>query len=292
MAVQVQQSTTSVLQKMSRIMLVKSRETEEHSMPVVNLIERFNLSKGTYQLDIPKIGTMTASDLDEGIDMTDSEDINPSIVSATTAEVGLKVILTDVLLRQNNESVFSIIGRQMGTAMARKKDTDAIALFSALNGGTVFGADGAAFSVGNASACIAKAKANKMGSPLFLVHHPNAIFEFVNDFTGPIASGGNLPAPFSASVLQDFWSGVKISGVPFFEDGNIAKVSGVDSGYGVIANKNAMGYLVSKGKSEERQRDISLRAWEVVIVEDYTMFEVDDTLGAGLQYEIGDLATS
>ena len=287
-----QTSTTSVLQQMSRIMLVKARETEEHNMPVVNLIERFNLPKGHYQLDIPKVGQMTASDLDEGIDMTDTEDINPSIVSATTAEVGLKVIVTDILLRQNNESVFSIIGRQMGTAMARKKDTDAIALFVGLNGGTEFGADGSDFSLANASACIAKAKANKMGSPLFIVHHPNAIFKFISGFSGPIASGGNLPKPFAADALSDFWSGIKVSGVPFFEDGNIQKTSGVDSGFGVIANKNAMGYLVAKGKSEERDRDISLRAWEVVITEDYGMFEVDDTLGAALEYEIGDHSTT
>jgi hypothetical protein len=292
MATQVQTSTTSVLQKMSRIMLVKARETEEHNMPVVNLIERFNLPKGTYQLDIPKVGTMTASDLDEGIDMTDTEDINPAIVSATTAEVGLKVIVTDILLRQNNESVFSIIGRQMGTAMARKKDTDAIALFVGLNGGTEFGDDNTPFSIANASACIAKAKANLMGAPLFIVHHPNAIFEFINDFSAPIASSGVLPKPFAADALMDFWTGIKVSGVPFFEDGNISKIGATDAGYGVIANKNAMGYLVARGKSEERQRDISLRAWEIVVTEDYSMFEVDDSLGAALEYEIGDITTS
>ena len=60
----------------------------------------------------------------------------------------------------------------------------------------------------------------------------------------------------------------------------------------MIANKNAMGYLVARGKAEERQRDISLRAWEIVITEDYSMFEVDDGLGAALEYEIGDLTTS
>jgi hypothetical protein len=287
-----QTSTTGVLQKMSRIMLVKARETEEHNMPVVNLIERFNLPKGTYQLDIPKVGQMTASDLDEGIDMTDTEDINPAIVSATTAEVGLKVIVTDILLRQNNESVFSIIGRQMGTAMARKKDTDAIALFVGLNGGTEFGDDNTDFDLANASACIAKAKANLMGSPLFIVHHPNAIYKFISGFTGPIASGGNLPKPFAADALMDFWTGIKVSGVPFFEDGNITKIGATDAGYGVIANKNAMGYLVARGKSEERQRDISLRAWEIVVTEDYSMFEVDDGLGAALEYEIGDITTS
>ena len=248
------------------------------------------MPKGHYQLDVPKVAQMTANDLDEGIDMTDTEDINPSIVSATTAEVGLKVIVTDRLLRQNNENVFSIIGRQMGNAMARKKDTDAIALFSGLS--TALGGDGTAFSLAFASAAIAKAKANKFGSPLFIVHHPNAIFEFINDFTAGIATYGAIPKPFAADVLQDFYSGIKVSGVPFFEDGNIPKISTTDSAYGVIANKNCLGYLVAKGKSEERDRDISLRAWEVVITEDYTMFEVDDSLGASLRYEVGDHATS
>jgi len=287
-----QTSTTSVLQQMSRIMLVKARETEEHNMPVVNLIERFNLPKGHYQLDIPKVGQMTASDLDEGIDMTDTEDINPSIVSATTAEVGLKVIVTDILLRQNNESVFSIIGRQMGTAMARKKDTDAIALFVGLNGGTEFGADGADFTLANASAAIAKAKANKMGSPLFIVHHPNAIFKFISGFSGPIASGGNLPKPFSADALTDFWTGIKVSGVPFFEDGNIQKTGSVDSGYGVIADKTALAALTSVETRTERQRDASLRATEIVMTSDYGVFELDDSRGAPLTFDAAAPATS
>ena len=178
----------------------------------------------------------------------------------------------------------------MGTAMARKKDTDAIALFSGLS--TELGTDNAAFSLANATGCIAKAKANKFGSPMYLVHHPNAIYEFVNDFTAGIATYGAIPKPFNADVLQDFYSGVKVSGVPFFEDGNIAVIGSTASAYGVLANKNCLGYLVAKGKSEERDRDISLRAWEVVITEDYTMFEVDDSLGAKLRYEIGDHSTT
>ena len=90
---------------------------------------------------------MDAEDLVEGVDMVDSEDIDVSTVTATTAEVGLKVIITDTLVQQNNEDVFRIIGRQMGDAMARKKDTDIIALFGSLNGGTKLGADGAGESI-------------------------------------------------------------------------------------------------------------------------------------------------
>ena len=132
MAGNTQTSTTGNLQNMSRIMLAAARYTEEHNAPMVGLIEKFNLGKGEYQLTIPKVGQMDAEDLVEGVDMVDSEDIDVSTVTATTAEVGLKVIITDTLVQQNNEDVFRIIGRQMGEAMGRKKDTDIIALFTSL----------------------------------------------------------------------------------------------------------------------------------------------------------------
>ena len=35
---------------------------------------------------------------------------------------------------------------------------------------------------------------------------------------------------------------------------------------------------------EERERDISLRSFEVFVTEDYAVFEVDDTRGAEIQY--------
>ena len=154
-----QTATTGNLGSIQRTVISQMRYTEEHNMPVVNLIEKFTLRKGEKQIDIPKAGQMTASDLVDGIDMTDSEDIDTTVVTATTAEVGLKVIITDKLARQFNQDVFGVVGRQMGDAMARKKDTDAIALFSALNEGTAFGADNKSLSYANASAVIANAKA-------------------------------------------------------------------------------------------------------------------------------------
>ena len=53
-----------------------------------------------------------------------------------------------------------------------------------------------------------------------------------------------------------------------------------------------MGHLSASGRSEERERDASLRAYEVVVTEDYAVFEVDDTRGAAARYEIGDPTTS
>jgi len=288
----IQTSSSGNLGSIQRTVISQMRYTEEHNMPVVNLIEKFTLRKGEKQIDIPKAGQMTASDLVDGIDMTDSEDIDATVVTATTAEVGLKVIITDKLARQFNQDVFGVVGRQMGDAMARKKDTDAIALFSALNEGTAFGADNANLSYANASATIANAKANKFGNPLFVVHHPNAIYNLSKDAAQVGTTGAQLPDAFAQAQVRSFYTGVRINQVPFFEDGNIEKVSGTDSGIGVIAHKTALGHVSSQARRVERQRDASLRAVELVITEDYGMFEVDDTKGAPLRYEIGDITTS
>jgi hypothetical protein len=258
---------------------------------MVGLIEQFNLKKGDYKLEIPKVAQMDAEDLAEGQDMIDSEDIDVSTVTATTAEVGLKVIITDTLLRQNNEDVYKIIGRQMGDAMARKKDNDIIALFPSLNGGAVLGADGADLTLAFASALVATAKSDKFGSDIFVVHHPNAIWKLASGVGNTLATYP-LPDAFNKPAVKDYWTGIKISGVPFFEDGNIAKIGTTDSGYGVIADKTAMGHLSASGRSEERERDASLRAYEVVVTEDYAVFEVDDTRGSSTRQEIGNPATA
>ena len=279
----VQTSGTGNLQNMSRIMLASARYTEEHNAPMVGLIEKFNLGKGEYQLTIPKVAQMTAEDLAEGQDMIDSEDIDVSTVTATTAEVGLKVIITDTLLQQNNEDVFKIIGRQMGDAMARKKDTDIIALFPSLNGGTAIGADNALFNLANVSGVIANSKTGKFGSDLYIVHHPNAVWKLATD-VGNTLSTYPLPDAFDKPAVKDYWTGIKLSGVPIFEDGNIENNTN-DSGYGVIADKTAMGHLAARARREERERDISLRAFEVVVTEDYAVFEVDDSRGAALLYD-------
>ena len=289
MAGNTQTSTSGNLQNMSRIMLAAARYTEEHNAPMVGLIEKFNLGKGEYQLTIPKVGQMDAEDLVEGVDMVDSEDIDVSTVTATTAEVGLKVIITDTLVQQNNEDVFRIIGRQMGDAMARKKDTDIIALFSGFS--TALGADDRSLLLSNASAIIANAKANKFGNDLFVVHHPNAIWKLASSIGNTLATYP-LPDAFNNPAVSDYYTGVKIAGVPFFEDGNISKIGSDDSGYGFIGDRTAMGHLAARERREERDRDISLRAFEVVVTEDYAVFEVDDTKGAGAQYEIGDPTTS
>ena len=277
-----QTATTGNLENASKIIIAAARYTEEHNAPAMALIESFSLPKGAKQVTVPKVGQMTVSDLQDGRDIVDEEEIGMTTVDLTAAEVGAKVILTDKLVREQQNNVFTIIGKQLGDAMARKKDTDVHALYSSLNGGSLLGGS-VAMSLSNVAGAIAYAKANKFGSDIYILHHPNSVFDIAA--TAVTSSQYAIPHGWSEDLLGNFWSGIRpLNNVPIFEDGNLT-IPDDDDVVGVIADKSAMAVLNSVETRTERQRDASMRATEVVITSDYGVFELDDSRGAGLEYD-------
>ena len=288
-----QTATTGNLENAQKIIISAARYTEEHNAPAMALTEKFSLPKGSKQVTVPKVGQMTMSDLQDGVDIIDEEDIGMTTVDLTAAEVGAKVVLTDKLVRQSAPNVFSIIGKQLGDGMARKKDTDVLALYTNLNGGTKLGAATKFMKASNVQGIIAYAKANNFGSQLYILHHPNAV-AYLSKESAVAASSGSSPIPegWSQDLLSNFWSGLRpMNNVAIFEDGNITEDSSGD-GIGVIADKSAMATLSSVETRTERQRDASLRATEVVMTADYGVFELDDTRGAGVTFDVTALATN
>jgi len=286
-----QTATTGNLENAQRIILAAARYTEEHNAPAMALIESFDLPKGAKQVTVPKVGQMSMTDLTDGQDIVDEEEIGMTTVDLTASEVGAKVILTDKLVRQAADNVMSIVGRQLGDGMARKKDTDVHSLYSGLNGGTTLGAAGATMSLANVAGSIAYTKANKFGSQTYILQHPNAVFDIAN--TAVTASSTYpVPAGWSEDLLGNFFSGLRpLNGVPIFEDGNLS-VDSSDDAVGVIADKSALAVLQSVDTRTERQRDASLRATELVMTADYGVFELDDSRGAPLTFDAAAPSTS
>ena len=284
-----QTATTGSLENAQRIIIATARYTEEHNAPAMALIEQFNLPSGSKQVTVPKVGQMSMSDLVDGLDIVDEESIGMTTVDLTASEVGAKIIITDKLARQSAENVFSIIGRQLGDGMARKKDVDVLALYSGFS--TDLGSAGRSMSLANVSATVAYAKGKKFGSNVYIVHHPFAVWDIAN--TAVTASATYpVPAGWSADLLGNFFSGLRpINGVPIFEDGNIT-IDSQDDAVGVCADRSALGVLKSVDTRTERQRDASLRATEVVITADYGVFELDDSKGVALTLDAGTPATS
>ena len=284
-----QTATTGSLENAQRIIIATARYTEEHNAPAMALIEQFNLPSGSKQVTVPKVGSMTMSDLTDGLDIVDEESIGMTTVDLTASEVGAKIIITDKLARQSAENVFSIIGRRLGDGMARKKDADVLALYSGFS--TDIGAAGRSMSLANVSATVAYAKGKKFGSNVYIVQHPFAVWDIAN--TAVTASTTYpVPAGWSADLLGNFFSGLRpMNGVPIFEDGNIT-IDSNDDAVGVCADKSALAVLKSVDTRTERQRDASLRATEVVITADYGVFELDDSKGVALTLDAGTPATA
>ena len=276
-------ATTGNLENAQNIIITAARFTEEHNAPAMALIEQMNLPKGAKQVTVPKVGQMTISDLQDGFDIVDDEEIGMTTVDLTASEVGAKVILTDKLIRQSANNIFSIVGRQLGDAMARKKDTDVHALYSGLNDGTLLGASTKTMSLQNLAAAIAVAKGQKFGTQIYVLHHPFATFDIANTAVTATGQAAGIPDGFATDLLNNFFSNIRpINGVPVFEDGNLA-VDATGDAVGVIADKSALGVLKSVDTRTERQRDASMRATEIIITADYGVFEIDDTKGAGFK---------
>ena len=109
-----QTATTGNLENAQKIIIATARYTEEHNAPPMNLIEQINLPSGNKQVTVPKVGQMSMSDLQDGIDIVDEEDSGMTTIDLTASEVGAKISITDKLSRQSAQNVFSIIGRQLG----------------------------------------------------------------------------------------------------------------------------------------------------------------------------------
>ena len=277
-----QTATTGNLEKAQKTIIATARYTEEHNAPAMALIESFSLPKGAKQVTVPKVGQMTISDLTDGQDIVDEEEIGMTTVDLTSSEVGAKVILTDKLVREQQTNVFTMIGKQLGDAMARKKDTDVHSLYSTLNGSALLGGS-VAMSLSNIAGAIAYAKANKFGSQVYILQHPHAVYDIA---ATAVTASTTYPVPkgWSEDLLGNFFSGLRpLNGVPIFEDGNL-NIPADDDVIGVIADKSALAVLNSVETRTERQRDASLRATEVVMTSDYGVFELDDTKGAPMLY--------
>ena len=284
-----QTATTGNLENAQRIILASARYTEEHNAPALALIESFTLPKGAKQVTVPKVAQMSMSDLVDGQDIIDEEEIGMTTVDLTAAEVGAKVILTDKLVRQAADNVMTMVGRQLGDGMARKKDNDVTALYSGFS--TDVGASGRDMDIANVAAAVAIAKGSNYGSQLYINHHPFAVFDLAKEAAGTAATYPMTPG-WSQDLLGNFWSGIRpIFGVPIFEDGNITRTT-VAATVGFIGDKSALAVLKSVDTRTERQRDASLRATELVMTADYGVFELDDSRGAGFTLDSTTPATT
>ncbi len=242
----------------------------------------WNIRKGKGStVNVPYFGVATASVLTEAIDMQTSQTMQDTNVQITPYEVGLKIILTDNVIEDDNEDLKRAAGNLMGDAYEVKRDVDLLTLLD--NGTTSLCGTGATLTMGHIAAARATLLGNAVASggpapsPYVVVIHPFQELDLVDVLT-PIA-----PVSLSASIgyqamggalteeiLQRYSVG-RLFGANVVTDGNIVLTSTPDAKGGMFAmgKRGGIIYVSAREATIEPERDASLRGWELNYVGRY-----------------------
>ena len=289
-------TTTAQIDDAVEKFLASSRYTMQERPGVVKTTMRQeNLPTGQGpSINIPKYGTVTTYALTEGVDMTQAQQITDTVMTITPSEYGAQVVLTDMMLDQSKDEFFAVAGRILGESFTRQQDQVLCDDFSAHSLG--IGAAGTAMTVGHIMAGQgsisyngpANSTAGRGGEPgpdpIYCVQTPAALHPVRKGLSGAVSAIGattQADKPDAMALTTDF----NVGGVMVKSDINISKDTS-DDAIGVIRSQDADIFVShGGGPSAERERDASLRAWEVNFVGRWARGEYEDTWGRSATFD-------
>jgi hypothetical protein len=237
----------------------------------------WNIKKGKGStVNIPYFGVVAANVQSDGVDMTQAETMSDTNVQITPYEVGLKIILTDNVIEDDNEDLIRAAGRLLGDGFELKRDQDLLARFD--NATTSLAGANTTLTMGHVAAARALLAGNAVTaggpapSPYVTVIHPFQELDIVDVITPVIPAAGSAmySTGFSDEVLRNYSIG-RLFGMPVVIDGNLAIDSDADVKAGCFASGNGGGiiYVSAREPSVETERDASLRGYELNYVGRY-----------------------
>ena len=268
-------TTIADLQDTIPVIISEARFIEQFRAVMRGLSWTIRKGNGT-TVNIPYFEEVEASALTEGIDMTSSETMEDVNVQVTPAEVGLKIILTDSVIEDDQEDLKRAAGRLMGDAYEKKRDKDLLALFS--SAATTL-AGSATLTMGHAAASRATLAGNVTTSggpaptPYVGVIHPFSELDLVDVVTPvvPTAATTNVTGTaLTDTILREYSIG-RLFGMPIVIDGNITVDTNPNArgAFFAMGTGGAIIYVSAREPTVEPERDASLRAWELNYVGRY-----------------------
>ncbi len=275
-------NTTSVLGDTIPTIIEEARFTEQFKEVISSLAWRINkdLHSGT-TVNIPYFGTVTANALSEGIDMVNPQAMADTNVQFTPSEVGAQIVITDKLVRDNQEDVIRAAGRILGDAMVSKREQDLAGQFD--DGTNTMGSAGAAATLGIFAAAwadlsgVTLANGGPAPKPYVAVHHPFVLLDLVDIFTPTLAQAGETgvgAGSLADETLRNYTVG-RIFGMNVYESGNISIDGSADAKGAVFAAGTGGGLVLVTAKEWDvsPERDESMRATELNVVGEYAVGE-------------------
>lgn len=242
---------------------------------------------------IPKYGQVSTYALTEGVDMTQAQQITDTVMSITPAEYGAQVVLTDMMLMTVKDEFFRVAGRILGESFDRQQDQtlcDDLDNFS-----VALGSASTALALGHVMAAEAgimygspASGAGRGGEPgqgaISGIFTPAQIHALRKSATMVISTGEMLykDGPTGSSKGGFSFPGVNVN---IKSDINIIKDSSDDAKGGVLAERSMIFVELGKGPGAEKERDASLRGWEVNFVGRWARAEYADAWGREMLFD-------
>ena len=289
--------TAQIDQAVNRF-LAESRFTlQERPGVVASSIESIILPENEGpSVNIPKYGTISTQPLTEGVDMTQAQQITDTMMTLTPAEYGCQVVLTDMMLMTIRDEFFGIAGRIQGESFDRQREQTLCDDFD--NYSTVLGSAGTAMVVGHIGAAqsiikgdpVADGTAGRGGEagpdPITAVVTPAISYTLKKSLGGHVtgavvlASGGTAAHPGAPNAdMLAFSESYNVAGVMVKTSTNLNKDASDDVKCGIFSKQAQILVSLGGGPNEERERDASLRGWEVNLVGRWARGEYKDSWG-------------
>jgi hypothetical protein len=276
------------LDSIIQVVVAETRLTARHAVPMANLVTRVDMPEHRGSpFDLPKLDTLTAIDLTEGVDYDSFETVTDTDVSIDPTEVGIFVMLTDRSLRRAPVGFERLVSGEASRAYAYKLDLDLLRQLSSFSVGLA-GA-GNVLQIGHLSAGRSRVKGGiEPGQgPVHVILHPFGIKDLVDDLVPTAATmiGSGISDDITRQYLtENFVGTTKIYGMAIWEDGNIP-IDANDDAQGGLFCENAIFLAVTLEPTEETERNASARGDELVIVGEYGIAEWLDAAGIGLLHD-------
>jgi len=277
--------------------LAESRYTLQERPGVVKSsirVERLPENEGP-SVYIPKYGTVTTYALSDGIDMSQAQQITDTLMTLTPAEYGAQVILTDMMMMTVRDSFFNVAGKILADSFSRQQDETLCDDFDSFSG--AIGSAGDFITLGHVLAGVANLKYNGPATdtagrggepapdPLTLVITPAQNQYLRKTLIGGIGDAGVTqvtPDPSKGATSGEY----NIPGVCTVKtDVNLLKDTSGDCKGGLFSKEATILVELGSPAKVEKERDASLRGWELNFVGRWARGEYDDDWGREAHFD-------
>jgi HK97 family phage major capsid protein len=274
------ESTSSTLSELYTEIVAEAQFVATEQSIMRNLVRNYQISGGGKAVEVPIYSAVSAAAVAEATDLSNTA-IDPSSATITASEVGVMTTLTDLARNSAPRNVAADIGRLFGEAIAKKQDTDLIALF---DGFSVTSGDGTgAMSAAVIFNALSTLRANSLPiSECAVVLHPKIAYDLKANLTNTFANAN--ANDLANEALRNGFVG-RLAGMPVFETANMANTGTAGDYKGGAFHRDAIALAEMQGLKVETQRDASLRADEIVATAVYGVGEIHDSYGVELHYD-------